>query len=437
MTSTLHAVATKKAMTRLIPLLMAAYFMSFIDRTNIGLAKTQLEADIGISAAAYGLGAGVFFISYALLEVPSNLILHKVGARRWIARIAVTWGLLSAAMMFTSSETTFYVLRFLLGAAEAGLFPGLMYIITVWFAQSQRATIVGMMLIASSTAYIVGSPVGGALMLLDGTMGLHGWQWMFLLEGIPTVAIGVLIWFTLPDRPSDAKWLTAEEAAEMTARADGHLKESAASHISLAAGFRNPLILTVAGIWFLNQIATYSVVFFTPAVVEGLGISGSFTIGIVAGLVGVGAIAGVVTFPRLNRRIGNEIQLIAIAIVGTLICIAAFILVDAAAGKMVLLGMMMFFVVGTQPLFWSLVMARVNGRAAAGLLAYVNTIGLIGAFVGPYAFGIAESITGSASSGIMVLLGTAGLSVAIVPLLSRLIRHDPVEPELVPDAVTA
>lgn len=437
MDSTLHAVATKKAMTRLIPLLMAAYFMSFIDRTNIGLAKTQLEADVGIGAAAYGLGAGVFFISYALLEVPSNLILHKVGARRWIARIAVTWGLLSAAMMFTNSASTFYVLRFLLGAAEAGLFPGLMYIITVWFAQSQRATIVGMMLIASSTAYIVGNPVGGALMLLDGSMGLHGWQWMFLLEGIPAVAIGVLIWFTLPDRPSDAKWLTAEEAAEMTARADGHIKESTESHISLGAGFRNPLILTVAAIWFLNQIATYGVVFFTPAVVEGLGISGSFTIGIVAGLVGVGAVAGVLAFPRLLGRVGNEIQLITIAIVGTIICIGAFIVVDDAVGKMVLLGTMMFFVVGTQPLFWSLVMARVVGRAAAGLLAYVNTIGLIGAFVGPYAFGIAESMTGSASSGIMVLLGTAGVSLAVVPLLSGLIRRSPVEPELSPDPVSA
>lgn len=437
MNSTLHAVATKKAMTRLIPLLMAAYFMSFIDRTNIGLAKTQLEADVGIGAAAYGLGAGIFFISYALLEVPSNLVLHKVGARRWIARIAVTWGLLSAAMMFTNSQTMFYVLRFLLGAAEAGLFPGLMYIITVWFAQSQRATIVGMMLIASSTAYIVGNPVGGALMLLDGTLGLHGWQWMFLLEGLPTIAIGVLIWFTLPDRPADATWLTAEEAAEMTARAEGHLAESAASHISLGAGFRNPLILTVAGIWFLNQIATYGVVFFTPAVVEGLGITGSFSIGIVAGLVGVGAVAGVLAFPRLLRRFGDEIQLIAVAIIGTLVSIAAFIAVDSAAGKMVLLGTMMFFVVGTQPLFWSLVMARVNGRAAAGLLAYVNTIGLIGAFVGPYAFGIAESMTGSASSGIVVLFGTAGLSLLVVPLLSRLIRRMPVEPEQITDTVPA
>jgi MFS family permease len=432
MTTTLHAVATKKAMTRLLPLLMAAYFMSFVDRTNIGLAKTALEADVGISAAAYGLGAGVFFISYALLEVPSNLILHKIGARRWIARIAVTWGLLSAAMMFTNSETTFYVLRFLLGAAEAGLFPGLMYLITIWFAQQQRATIVGMMLIASSTAYIVGNPVGGALMLLDGNLGLHGWQWLFLLEGIPTVIIGIVIWFKLPDNPRDASWLTPAEADEMTARAEGNPAEAASAHISLGAGFRNPLILSVAAIWFLDQIATYGVVFFTPAVVEGLGVTGSFAIGFVAGLVGVGAVAGVITFPRVARRVGREIQLIGVALVGTIVSAAAFLVIEIAATKLVILGTMMFFVVGMQPLLWSVVMARVKGRAAAGLLAYVNTLGLLGAFVGPYAFGIAESITGSASSGIIVLIGTAGVSLAIVPLLSRLADRSAVEDDLDP-----
>lgn len=429
MTNTLHAVASKKAMTRLLPLLMAAYFMSFVDRTNIGLAKTALEADIGISAAAYGLGAGVFFISYALLEVPSNLILHKIGARRWIARIAVTWGLLSAGMMFTNSETTFYVLRFLLGAAEAGLFPGLMYLITLWFAQQQRATIVGLMLIASSTAYIVGNPVGGALMRLDGNLGLHGWQWLFLLEGIPTVILGIVIWFKLPDSPQDATWLTREEADEMTARAVGDPADAASSHISLGAGFRNPLILAVAAVWFLNQIATYGVVFFTPAVVEGLGVEGSFTIGIVAGLVGVGAVAGVIVFPRLARRLEREIPLIGVAIVGTIICAGGYLVLGDPAVKLVVLGTMMFFVVGMQPLLWSVVMARVNGRAAAGLLAYVNMIGLLGAFVGPYAFGIAESITGVASSGIIVLIGTAGVSLAIMPLLSRLVSRGAVTDE--------
>ncbi|MGO1166752.1 MAG: MFS transporter [Janibacter sp.] len=216
-----HRRATKKALTRLVPLLMAAYFMAFVDRTNVGLAKTSLEVDAGIDAAAYGLGAGLFFVTYAFLEVPSNLILHKVGAKVWISRIAVTWGLLTMAMMFITSPTVFYVLRLLLGAAEAGLYPGIMYLITMWFAQKDRAMVVGLILTASSVAFIVANPIGGALMKLEGLGGLHGWQWLFVLEGIPTVLLGILIFFMLPNSPRDASWLEPEEAAELTRRAVG------------------------------------------------------------------------------------------------------------------------------------------------------------------------------------------------------------------------
>lgn len=364
--------------------------------------------------------------------MPSNLILHKIGPRRWIARIAVTWGLLSAAMMFTNSETTFYVLRFLLGAAEAGLFPGLLYIITIWFAQEQRATIVGMIAMAGAMAFMVGTPVGGALMLLDGTLGLHGWQWLFVLEGIPAVIIGIVIWFKLPDTPRDAKWLTGEEADEITAHAEGGVADASTSHISLGAGFRNPLILAVSAIWFLVQMAIYGVVFFTPAVIQGLGVTGSFTIGIVAGLVGVGSIAGLIVSPLVQRRLGRETLLIGIATVGTIICAVAFLIITVAAVKMAILGALMFFVSGIQPLLWSLVMAHVNGRAAAGLLAYVNMIGTFGAFAGTFAFGIAESITGVASGGIVVLIGTAAVSLMIVPLLSRLVSRAVVSDEVEP-----
>lgn len=191
----LHSSATRKAFVRLVPLLMAAYFMAFVDRTNVGLAKSALEVDAGIDAAAYGLGAGLFFITYAVLEVPSNLILHRIGAKVWISRIAVTWGLITMAMMFISSPTIFYVLRLLLGAAEAGLYPGIMYLITTWFAQKDRATAVGLILTASSVAFIVANPIGGVLMKMDGVGGLHGWQWLFVLEGIPTVLLGVIIFF--------------------------------------------------------------------------------------------------------------------------------------------------------------------------------------------------------------------------------------------------
>src|SRR3954468_1041694 len=187
-----HELATRKAVTRLLPVLGIAYFMSYVDRTNVALAKTALGTDIKLSAAAYGLGAGLFFVSYALLEVPSNLVLYRVGARVWITRIAVTWGAVCAAMMFVQDELSFYALRLLLGATEAGLFPALMYMVTQWFSQKHRVTMVGLIYTAPCVAIFVGSPVGGALMELDGRAGLHGWQWRFLVEGLVTILVGVL-----------------------------------------------------------------------------------------------------------------------------------------------------------------------------------------------------------------------------------------------------
>jgi len=198
----LHARATRKVMLRLLPVMFAIYFMSYIDRTNVALAKTHLATDVGIGAAAFGFGAGVFFISYAFLEIPSNLAMYRVGPRRWIARIAVSWGALCALMMFVQGPTSFYVVRFLLGAAEAGLYPALMYMVTLWFAQRHRATAIGFIYLAPTTALIVGSPLGGGLMELDDLFGLHGWQWMFLIEGLVTVLVGVLVWFKLPSVPA-------------------------------------------------------------------------------------------------------------------------------------------------------------------------------------------------------------------------------------------
>ena len=218
---TLLARATKKVMARLIPVMCLMYFMSYIDRTNAALAKTHLDADLGISAAAFGLGAGLFFLSYAFMEIPSNLVMFKVGPRLWIVRIAVTWGVLSGLMMFVQGERSFYILRFLLGAAEAGLFPSLMYMVTIWFAQKYRATAIGFLYLAVTIALTVGGPFGGALMELDGLGGLHGWQWMFMLEGLLTVLIGVFTWFKLPETPKDARWLTDAEAEILTEHAIG------------------------------------------------------------------------------------------------------------------------------------------------------------------------------------------------------------------------
>ena len=431
-----HARATKKAFVRLVPLLMAAYFMAFVDRTNVGLAKTSLELDAGIDAAAYGLGAGLFFITYAALEVPSNLVLHKVGAKVWISRIAVTWGLITMAMMFVSSPTVFYVLRLLLGAAEAGLYPGIMYLITTWFAQKDRATVVGLILTASSVAFIVANPIGGALMKLDGVGGLHGWQWLFVLEGIPTVLLGVFIFFVLPNSPAKATWLDADEAAELTRRAVGEEPEESRPGAIIRNAMSKPFLLTIAAIYFMNQIATYGVIFFVPSIVEAMDVTDSFMIGLISGVVGIGAVVGVLVVPRiLRRRPGNEVPLIGITTAAAIVFALVFIAVDNPVAKMVILSVTMLFIVGVQPLYWSVLMARLGGVAAAAGLAFVNTIGLTGGFVGPYAFGLTEEATGSPSSGLWVLVAATALGLVLVPLLGKMLvrhdrTHDAAEPEV-------
>lgn len=421
-----HDRATSKIIRHLMPILLFAYFMAFVDRTNVGLAKDRMEVDIGLSATAYGLGAGLFFLTYALLEVPSNLVLHKIGARIWIARIAVTWGLISSSMMFVNGPVTFYVLRLLLGAAEAGLFPGLMYMITVWFAQKDRARAVGIVLLAAVFALMIANPIGGALMLLDGTAGLHGWQWMFLLEGIPPVLIGIYIFFRLPDGPKDATWLDDEEKAIVIDRAgapeDG---EGERLGVILKTVTRKPFLLLIAFIYFINQIVTYGVIFFVPSIVASLGVEGSLQIGFVSAIAFIGSFVGALVVPKINTRTNRPATIIVVLTLVFSALTVPFLMIDNGVLRMAILVLMSFCITGVQPLYWSLAMGRVIGVAAAAGLALVNTIGLTGGFFGPYLFGMAEDMTGSALSG-MAIAGALSLigALAVWPLRKALHRED-------------
>jgi MFS family permease len=421
----LHSRATRKAVVRLLPVMCAVYFMAYIDRTNVALAKTHLEADVGISAAAFGFGAGVFFISYAFLEIPSNLVMYRVGPRRWIARIAVTWGTLSALMMFVQDDVSFYVMRFLLGAAEAGLYPALMYMVTVWFAQSYRATVVGFIYLAPTVALVVGGPMGGALMELDDTLGLHGWQWMFLIEGIVTVLVGILVWFKLPQVPSEAKWLTPSEARILTDRAIGDDHDTATKiRGNVRKAFGRPFVIVVALIYFFNQITNVGIVFNIPAIIEDLDISGSFVIGLLSGSAGIGATIGVLVIPRLFAWYGREASAVGILAAATLVTSIAFMLSDNAFARIILIAVAMIFVFGTLPLFWSIAMARMSGLVAAASLAFINTVGLIGGFVGPYLFGLAETATHNPSAGFYVVVVASVLGVLLAPVLGYAIKRE-------------
>ena len=255
---------------KLMPLLMLCYFMSFLDRTNIGLAKERLEIDLGISAAAYGLGAGLFFLAYASMEIPSNLIMAKVGARWWIFRIMITWGALSAGMAFVQGETSFYVMRILLGLAEAGLFPGIMLYMTYWFRTEIRSRAIGMFLVAICFSSIIGGPLGGALLQLDGLGGLHGWQWMFIIEGIPTIILAFFVLKYLPDRPTQARWMDKEDATKLETDLENEQQAGAdASGVhSFGAVFKDKQMLLVIAIYWCHQVAIYSFIYFLPSIIK-------------------------------------------------------------------------------------------------------------------------------------------------------------------------
>ena len=421
----LHELATRRAMTRLLPVLGIAYFMSYVDRTNVALAKTSLAADVGLSAAAYGLGAGLFFVSYALLEVPSNLVLYRVGARVWITRIAVTWGALSALMMFVHGPVSFYVLRLLLGAAEAGLFPAMMYMVTQWFSQRHRVTIVGLIYVAPALGTAIGSPVGGALMQLQGVGGLYGWQWMFLVEGVVTMLIGVVVWFALPRRPSDARWLSAEQAEILTERAVGQDAPSPTRiRGNLKLAFGRPIVLLLAGIYFINQTVSSGIGFNFPALIESLGLKTPFLIGLVAGSTGVAALAGVLLFPWLKQRYGHEITLIGVCAAASCVILIGFLFSTNAVWSICLIVVAGVFSFGTLPLFWSVAMSRMSGLMAAAGLAFINMVGIMGGFVGPYVYGLIQQATSSLVVPYYVLTAACFVALALVFGLAAAVRRE-------------
>ncbi|MFP3517151.1 MFS transporter [Pseudomonas sp. SIMBA_077] len=408
MSNATHAVArdertlNKLMFVKLMPLLIAAYVLSFLDRTNIALAKHQLDVDLGISAAAYGLGAGLFFLTYSLSEIPSNLIMHKVGARFWIARIMVTWGLISAAMAFVQGETSFYVLRLLLGIAEAGLFPGVMLYLTYWFNREQRARATGYFLLGVCFANIIGGPLGAALMRLDGMMGWHGWQWMFVLEGLPAVAFAWVVWRKLPDRPSKASWLSTQEAHGIEQRIAKETEEGAGSGGHSIKQCLTPQILLAIFVYFCHQITVYTVIFFLPSIIARYGEMSTMSVGLLTSLPWIAAAVGAVLLPRYATGARRARHML---VAGLLIMALGLVIAAVSGPAISLMGFclaaVMFFVV--QSIIFLYPASRLKGVALAGGLGFVNACGLLGGFVGPSVMGAIEMSTGDALNGLKVI----------------------------------
>lgn len=411
-------------MRRLMPLLIIAYIMSFLDRTNIGMAKERLEIDLGISATAYGVGAGLFFITYALSEIPSNLILHRVGARFWITRIMVTWGVISAAMAFVQGEWSFYIMRMLLGIAEAGLFPGVMYFLTQWFVRTDRAKANGLFLLGVSFANIIGAPLGGALLGLDGLAGLHGWQWMFLVEGLPACLLAVVVWKLLPNRPSEATFLTVEEAQDLESRiaAEDEAGAAASGTHTMRGVWKDRQILLVVGIYLAEQIAVYALSYFLPSIIGTYGKLTPFQIGLLTAIPWIFAALGSYFVPRRATTGVTARKLVIVTMVG--ICVGFTL--GAMSGPVIgligfCLGAFCFFAM--QPILFTFPASRLNGATLAGGIAFVNTIGLFGGFLGPYVMGFMQDATGSKVTGLWFVVAVC----AVGAVLSLFLKYGEIQ----------
>jgi MFS family permease len=359
-----------------------------------------------------------------LLEVPSNLAAHRFGPRRWIARIAVTWGALSAAMMFVQGEASFYTIRVFLGIAEAGLFPALMYMVTLWFAPKDRAVAVGWIYTAPALALVIGNPLGGAFMQMDGLAGLHGWQWLFLLEGLPTVVVGVVLWFMLPEKPSDAAWLSKEEVRVLEARAVPEASHAIIFVDNWTAALKRPFTVLIGLIYFLNQVALVGLVFFVPAMIQQMHVKSPLMIGVLASSVGIGFLIGVLVLPWIHRRVSNDCVYLGVLTAGLIVSALLFISSSVMEVQLLLFVVTAFFAGGVLPLYWAIAMKRLHGIQAAAGLAFINTIGLIGGFVGPYLFGLTETASGKSASGFSIVVGASVLGLILVPLLARAINAE-------------
>jgi ACS family tartrate transporter-like MFS transporter len=404
----------KKIAWRILPLIVVAYCIAYLDRANIAVAALTMNKDLGFSAFTYGLGAGIFFLGYFIFEVPSNLILERVGARRWIARIMFTWGILSAACAFVTGPTSFIVVRFLLGVAEAGFFPGVMLYFTYWFPARFRGRITAMLFLAGPTANALSNVAGGALLEMNGVLGLRGWQWVFICEAAPAVILSFVVLRKMIDRPSDANWLEPDERQWLEKELDGERAEvEAQGRLTLGKALMDSRVVALSTIYFLSVTAGYGTTFFLPQIVKGLGLS-NFMTGLVSAVPYlIGMIALLLWGWSSDRRGERRWHLIAASVTAAI----GFSLAGVAGNSFWSLPAICLAVIGiygTRPTFWPLPSIFLSGTAAAGGIALINSIGNLGGYVGPFIVGWIKDSTNSFE---MALYFLAACSLALGALV--------------------
>ncbi|HSC09129.1 MAG TPA: MFS transporter [Steroidobacteraceae bacterium] len=420
MSSLLERTTLGKVTRRLIPFLLVLYIVAWLDRVNVGFAALQMNEDLRFSPAVYGLGAGLFFIGYALFEVPSNLVLARVGARRWIARIMVTWGLLSAGMMFVHSVTSFYVLRFLLGVAEAGFFPGIIYYLSTWYPAAQRARAVSWFMVAIPLTIVIGGPLAGYLLDMNGIGGLRGWQWLFLIEGLPAVVLGVVVFFYLTDRPEEAHWLRPEERTWLSGAIASEQARAHARHgLGLGRALLHPIVWILGFINFAFQSGSYGLTLWIPQIIKGLAGFTDFEVGMISAIPYFVAAVGMVLIGAHSDRTGERLVHIAGSLLVGAIGFTASAYLTSPVPAMIALTIAAVGDLGGRGPFWALPGSFLAGSASAGGIALINTFGALGGFVGPSLVGFVKNATGSFQGGLLLLASLLFTSAIVTFFLRR------------------
>jgi ACS family tartrate transporter-like MFS transporter len=400
MSAELEQRVLRKITLRIVPFVMLLYFIAFIDRVNIGFAALTMNKDLGFSPSVFGFGAGIFFLGYFLFEVPSNLVLEKVGARIWIARVMITWGLISGAMAFVTGPNSFYALRFLLGAAEAGFFPGIILYLSYWFPARQRAAVTAIFMAAAPLSTVLGSPVSGALLEMHGVLGFSGWQWMFIIEAAPALVLGVVVLFYMTDRPEKATWLNTDERSWLvdTMNTETAKKAGGASH-SVWRGLADLRVLALALVYFGTSAGLYTLGIWAPQIIREFGLS-SLQVGFINALPGAVAVVAMVLWARHSDRTGERTWHVVLACIIASIGLVLAGFAGSVMAVVLALTLVNAGISSAKPPLWSMPTMFLSGSAAAAGIATINSIGNLGGFVGPAMIGWIKDLTGSFQGGL-------------------------------------
>ncbi|PRY04538.1 MFS transporter [Paraburkholderia sp. BL25I1N1] len=411
--------ALRKNAWRLLPLLTLAFIFNYIDRTSVGFAALTMNQDIGLTPAQFGWGAGVLFAGYCLFEIPSNLALYRYGARRWLARIMITWGLASTATCLVQGPTSFYVLRLLLGIAEAGFFPGVTFFLACWFPAQYRVRVLAFFMLGVPLSSVLGGPLSAALLGLDGMAGLHGWQWMFIVQGVPAVVIGFAVLAWLRDDPKDAYWLTQEERTELVTMLQEEPREKPKR--ALFSALRDGRVLLLAAIQFGFVLGSYGIGIWLPVILKGHGFN-LVRIGALSTIPYIAAVFGMLIWARAVDRSGRRVfHLVSACLLGA-IGLALSAVANGIVIEIVGLSLAVIAVSSARAIFWTIPTRFLTGVAAAGGLAFINSIGTLGGFAGPYLVGFLKQSTGTFSAGIWAMAGVLAVAAALAASLTLVIK---------------